>query len=320
MHSPRTKPRAAGSSIQPYAAVTAQIAADKSITRELMPSNVSGNTAQSLMETIIPAGARTMLHRHRVSMKLCHVTHGKGVMTLGREIIPVKAGDTLHIPPGTPHCIEATGRRSLRILSCSAPAHSQADTEILEEAPRVPATELNAEATPGKPNKFAQSPVFGKLAMSGPEIVRLRQRSGLIQKQFWGRLSVTQSGGSRYESGRDVPEHVLALLHLAYGPVDEAQALLMKLREPGLSVPRPKVALLQAAKTGFGAAALRDALRLNQTKFWGLVGFTQSGGSRYESGRDLPPALPILLHLVFGTEQNARATLEALRGSPGNGK
>lgn len=32
----------------------------------------------------------------------------------------------------------------------------------------------------------------------------LRQKLGLNQAEFWGRISVTQSGGSRYESGRDM--------------------------------------------------------------------------------------------------------------------
>ena len=31
----------------------------------------------------------------------------------------------------------------------------------------------------------------------------IRHRLGLNQQEFWGRIGVTQSGGSRYESGRD---------------------------------------------------------------------------------------------------------------------
>ena len=36
----------------------------------------------------------------------------------------------------------------------------------------------------------------------------LRQRMGLNQQQFWAAVGVTQSGGSRYESGRDMPRAV----------------------------------------------------------------------------------------------------------------
>jgi hypothetical protein len=44
-------------------------------------------------------------------------------------------------------------------------------------------------------------------------------------------------------------------------------------------------------------ADYRKATRLNQAKFWQLFGCTQSGGSRYESGRELPNSLGFLLIL-----------------------
>ena len=43
---------------------------------------------------------------------------------------------------------------------------------------------------------------------------------------------------------------------------------------------------------------LRHRLGLNQHQFWSAVGVTQSGGSRYESGRDMPRAVSELLRLV----------------------
>jgi len=33
---------------------------------------------------------------------------------------------------------------------------------------------------------------------------------------------------------------------------------------------------------------IRRKLSLNQSEFWGKIGVTQSGGSRYESGRNMP--------------------------------
>ncbi len=44
----------------------------------------------------------------------------------------------------------------------------------------------------------------------------LRQRLGLNQQQFWSAVGVTQSGGSRYESGRDMPRPVKELLRLVH--------------------------------------------------------------------------------------------------------
>ncbi len=44
----------------------------------------------------------------------------------------------------------------------------------------------------------------------------IRHRLGLNQQDFWTRIGVTQSGGSRYESGRSMPKPVLALLRLVH--------------------------------------------------------------------------------------------------------
>lgn len=41
-----------------------------------------------------------------------------------------------------------------------------------------------------------------------------RKNLGLNQQAFWSTLGVTQSGGSRYESGRDLPQPVALLLTL----------------------------------------------------------------------------------------------------------
>ncbi len=44
----------------------------------------------------------------------------------------------------------------------------------------------------------------------------IRKRLGLNQQEFWTRIGVTQSGGSRYESGRNMPKPVQELLRLVY--------------------------------------------------------------------------------------------------------
>ena len=43
---------------------------------------------------------------------------------------------------------------------------------------------------------------------------------------------------------------------------------------------------------------IRRRLRLNQQEFWSAIGVTQSGGSRYESGRSMPKPVRELLRLV----------------------
>ncbi len=53
-------------------------------------------------------------------------------------------------------------------------------------------------------------------------------------------------------------------------------------------------------KTGAEAKAARLKRGINQSKFWGVVGVTQSAGSRYESGRNLPPPVQKLLLIAHG--------------------
>ena len=63
-------------------------------------------------------------------------------------------------------------------------------------------------------------------------IRELRKKHNLNQNEFWTRLGVTQSGGSRYESGRRVPAPVLSLLQIVYGTPKESLAVVEALRCP----------------------------------------------------------------------------------------
>ncbi len=65
---------------------------------------------------------------------------------------------------------------------------------------------------------------------NGEQALALRKKLALNQSMFWSRIAVTQSGGSRYESGRKLPRPVQILLHLAYAPEAQAQAMLDYLR------------------------------------------------------------------------------------------
>ena len=49
------------------------------------------------------------------------------------------------------------------------------------------------------------------------KIKALRQKTGLNQKDFWGKIGVSQGGGSRYENGRAIPKPVSMLIDLCFG-------------------------------------------------------------------------------------------------------
>lgn len=105
---------------------------DGSTVRELMHPAVHGNAAQSLAEAVVAPGAATLLHRHRSSEELYCFTRGEGEMRLGDDRFTVRAGDTVCIPPGTPHALRNTGAEPLVLLCCSSPAYSHHDTDLLE--------------------------------------------------------------------------------------------------------------------------------------------------------------------------------------------
>lgn len=65
---------------------------------------------------------------------------------------------------------------------------------------------------------------------TGAEISAKRKLTGLNQAEFWRAFGVSQPGGCRYESGREIPEPVQRLLNLVFGSDARSQALLEKLR------------------------------------------------------------------------------------------
>jgi mannose-6-phosphate isomerase-like protein (cupin superfamily) len=112
--------------------IKAYITRDGSEIRELMHPAVQGNQTQSLAEAVVQPGQRTHLHQHRRSEELYYITAGQARMTLGEKHFIVTVGDTICIPPGTPHCIENSGTETLHILCMCSPPYSHADTELLE--------------------------------------------------------------------------------------------------------------------------------------------------------------------------------------------
>ena len=114
-----------------YAKVEPYITRDGSEIRELMHPAMHGNQAQSLAEATVAPGAKTLLHRHRLTEEIYHFTASEGLMTLGAEHFAVRAGDTIAIPPGTAHCVENTGGEPMKILCACSPAYSHEDTELL---------------------------------------------------------------------------------------------------------------------------------------------------------------------------------------------
>jgi mannose-6-phosphate isomerase-like protein (cupin superfamily) len=104
------------------------ITKDGSEIRELAGTPTGNSVKQSLAEATVPPGEETEEHYHRVSEEIYLFTAGSGRMKLGDEEAEVAAGDTIVIPPGTPHKLWNTGSEPLKLLCCCAPPYSHEDT------------------------------------------------------------------------------------------------------------------------------------------------------------------------------------------------
>ena len=106
--------------------------ADGSEIRELAGVATGNAVNQSLAEATVPPGASTIRHYHRASEEIYVFTAGAGTMRLGDDEAPVRAGDSVVIPPGTPHQLVNPGPEPLVLLCCCAPPYSDEDTVLLE--------------------------------------------------------------------------------------------------------------------------------------------------------------------------------------------
>jgi transcriptional regulator with XRE-family HTH domain len=57
---------------------------------------------------------------------------------------------------------------------------------------------------------------YMKTMQKVPNPREIRLKLGMNQQEFWTKVGVTQSGGSRYESGRSMPRPVRELLRLVH--------------------------------------------------------------------------------------------------------
>lgn len=105
---------------------------DGSEIRELMHPQIHPVKNLSLAEALLRPRQRTKLHVHHLSEEVYHVLEGQGLMTLGEESFEIVTGDTILIPPGTPHALYNPGEKNLRVLCVCAPAYSHEDTELID--------------------------------------------------------------------------------------------------------------------------------------------------------------------------------------------
>jgi mannose-6-phosphate isomerase-like protein (cupin superfamily) len=75
----------------------------------------------------IPTG-RAPEHSHPYD-EVVLVLEGEGVLHAGAGDLPLAPGSCVHLPPGEPHCLENTGRATLRVLGVFHPGGSPASKQ-----------------------------------------------------------------------------------------------------------------------------------------------------------------------------------------------
>jgi mannose-6-phosphate isomerase-like protein (cupin superfamily) len=107
---------------------------DGSTIREIVGPAWTPARNQSLAEATVPVGGATSAHFHRQAEELYFFTSGRGRLRMGDIERDVEPGDCAVIPPGTVHKLWNTGQDPLVLLCCCAPAYSDEDTVLLEDA------------------------------------------------------------------------------------------------------------------------------------------------------------------------------------------
>ena len=114
-----------------YLDIAPFVTKDGSVIRELLHPSQHGPGAMSFAEATVDAGGTTLLHCHRNSQEIYHITQGIGTMRLAGTEFDIYGGDTVTIPPGTPHNVTNTGREPLKILCVCHPPYADDDTALL---------------------------------------------------------------------------------------------------------------------------------------------------------------------------------------------
>jgi mannose-6-phosphate isomerase-like protein (cupin superfamily) len=110
----------------------AEVTGDRRFRVLFGPGN--GCTAATQFVGEIPPG-RAPAHSHTYD-EVVLVLDGEGILHAGPDDKPLAPGSSLHLPPGQPHCLENTGRATLRVLGVFHPGGS-------------PAAKLTAPPPPG---------------------------------------------------------------------------------------------------------------------------------------------------------------------------
>jgi mannose-6-phosphate isomerase-like protein (cupin superfamily) len=108
------------------------ITKDTSEIRELMAYRNSSCVGISLAEATLYPGKCTERHHHPKTEEIYYILSGEGKILVGEDVSEIRAGDTVLMPPGTPHQTWNTGEDKLVFLCVCTPAYEHEDTVLTD--------------------------------------------------------------------------------------------------------------------------------------------------------------------------------------------
>ncbi|MUG92337.1 cupin domain-containing protein [Scytonema sp. UIC 10036] len=81
----------------------------------------SANTSLTCCVEIFDVGGKTPPNRHQMAVEMFFVLKGEGVAMCDGKTVPIKAGDSLLVPPTGTHLIKNTGSSRLYTLTIMVP-------------------------------------------------------------------------------------------------------------------------------------------------------------------------------------------------------
>jgi quercetin dioxygenase-like cupin family protein len=90
--------------------------------RVLLAPQATGSAALTLEVLELSPGAEVPRHQHAGSGEVLYIVSGGGTLTVGSEIYPFSAEDTIHVPAGKLHAATAAGADKTIAIQIRAPA------------------------------------------------------------------------------------------------------------------------------------------------------------------------------------------------------
>jgi mannose-6-phosphate isomerase-like protein (cupin superfamily) len=81
----------------------------------------SANTSLTCCVEIFDVGGKTPANRHQWAVEMFFILKGEGVAICDGKMVPIKAGDSLLVPPTGTHLIKNTGSTRLYTLTIMVP-------------------------------------------------------------------------------------------------------------------------------------------------------------------------------------------------------